>query len=88
MDIPFDKPMAFRVSAGTRTVTFVNNEVATDVYISDKRSELLAKFPPDAGQLIAHGGIVVQWPAYSGTVWLRANGATVTKFTVVENAST
>src|SRR5438270_12060926 len=71
---------SFRVPGEAKTVTFVNNDAATDVYISDKRQELLAKFPPDAGQKIGKGGLVLQWPAYKGTAWLRANGATVTQF--------
>lgn len=82
MDIPFDKPIALRVPLGS-TITLVNNDAATDVYISRKRAELLAKFPPDEGQPVAHGGIVVQWPAFEGVVWLRANGALVTKFVVL-----
>src|SRR5438270_4438860 len=38
---------SFRVPGEAKTVTFVNNDAATDVYISDKRQELLAKFPPE-----------------------------------------
>lgn len=83
MDIPSDKPVAFRIPSGTKTVTFINNDAATDVFISDRKRELEAKFPPDAAQPIGHGGVVLQWSDYSGTVWLRANGALVTKFVIL-----
>lgn len=80
MDIPSDKPIAFRIPDDSKTVTFVNNDAATDVWISDRKRELEAKFPPDGGQKIAKGGTVLQWPGYKGTAWLRANGALVTQF--------
>lgn len=84
MDIPSDKPVALRVPLGS-TVTFLNSDPATDVYISRKRQELLAKFPQDAATIVPHttaapNPTVVQWPAFEGVVWLRANGALVTKF--------
>jgi len=82
MDVPADKPIAFRSPSGVKTVTFINNDAATDVWLSDQRSELLAKFPPDAGTNIAHGGIVFQIPGFTGVKWLRANGAIVTKLVV------
>ena len=82
MDIPSDRPVSIRLPSDS-TVTLINNDAATDVYISRKRGELLAKFPPDEGQKIAKGGVVLQWPTFDGELWIRANGALVTQFVVL-----